>query len=508
MRFLTLNDYKEALEKAGLLVGETLADPTLEIRYLTYDSRDIGENTLFVCKGAAFKEEYLLQAVSKGAVAYVAERSYDGAGVPGLVVSDIRRAMPVLAGLFYDDAWKQLGLVGITGTKGKSTTTYYVKYILDAWMKQQHLPQTGVISSIDTYDGVIFEESHLTTPEVMDLHKHFRNAVDSGLKYMEMEVSSQGLKYDRVDGVTFDVGVFLNISEDHISPLEHPTMDDYFYSKLKIFRQTRHAVVNLDSDRVQEILEAAAAAEDLLTFSQKDPSANLYGSEVEKVDGEIRFRVQAHLNGLAEDFDEPFALTMPGLFNVENALAAIAVSLFLGVPREFIHAGLYTARSSGRMEVYTSKDKKIIGIVDYAHNKLSFEKLFESTAKEYPGYKIVSIYGCPGVKALLRRKDLAEVAVQYASKIFICAEDPGLEPFMHISEDIAQYIRPSGCPFDIIEDRDEAIHQAILEAKEPTVLLITGKGNETRQKYGAEYLPCASDVEITKKYLAEYDAGL
>ncbi len=504
MRKLDLKDYAKALQQQGLLVSAVLPEREAPVGYLTYDSRDLGTDTLFVCKGAAFKAQYLQNVIKAGITGYVTERVYEEVSpdVPHLLVKDIRKAMPVLAGLFYADAWKELNLVGITGTKGKSTTTYYVKHILDVWMEALGKPSTGVISSIDTYDGVIFEESHLTTPEVMDLHKHFRNAADSGIEYMEMEVSSQGLKYDRVAGITFDVGVFLNISEDHISPLEHPTMEDYFQSKLRIFENTVHAVVNLDSDRAQEVLEAARKAQDCLTFSQQDPAADLYGYDVHKEKHEIRFRVRS------ASFDEPFALTMPGLFNVENALAAIAVSLFLKVPMEYIRKGLYEARSSGRMEVYTSADDQVVAVVDYAHNRLSFEKLFASTAVEYPGYHIISIYGCPGVKALLRRKDLAEVAVRYASKIYLVAEDPGLEPFDHICADIVPYIEPSGCPYEIIEDRGEAIRKAVLEVQEPTVLLITGKGNETRQKYGAEYLPCESDVELTKKALAEYDKML
>ena len=146
--------------------------------------------------------------------------------------------------------------------------------------------------------------------------------------------------------------------------------------------------------------------------------------------------------------------------------------------------------------------------MDYAHNRLSFEKLFGSTQEEYPGYKIVSIYGCPGSKAQLRRRDLAEVAVQFASKIFVTSEDSGTEPFEQIAEEIAAHIRPSGCPYAVIEDREEAIRTAFSEMTEPTVFLITGKGNETRQKIGRNYVPCLSDVEITKKYLALYNEML
>lgn len=502
MKVLNFRDYAEKLKEAGLVVSAAIPEEELQIEYLTYDSRDLGENTLFVCKGAAFKEEYLQDVINRGIQAYITEKEYERIDkkIPHILVKDIRKAMPILANLFYDEAWRHLNLVGITGTKGKSTTAYYVKHILDSYLQEQGKKQSGIISSIDTYDGVIFEESHLTTPETLDLHKHFRNAVDSELEYMEMEVSSQGLKYDRVAGVTFDVGVYLNISEDHISPIEHPTFEDYFAAKLKIFAHTKNAVVNLDGDFTDEVLEAAKAAENMMTFSQKDPSADIYAYDVRKVDQEIRFMVRT------AQFEQEFVLTMPGLFNVENALAAIGTAISLNIPLEYMLKGLHDARSSGRMEVYMSKDRKIIGIVDYAHNRLSFEKLFDSTLKEYPGFGIISIFGCPGKKALLRRRDLGTIAGENSEKVYIVAEDPGLEPFMEISEDIARYVRMTGCDYEIIEERGDAIRKAIMTAEHPVVLLITGKGNETRQKYGAKYLPCLSDVELTKKYLEEYDA--
>ena len=502
MNVLNLRDYAEKLQEAGLVVSCQMPEEDLPIEYLTYDSRDLGVNTLFVCKGAAFKAVYLQDVINRGIQAYVTEKEYENVDkdVPYILVTDIRKAMPVLADMFYEEAWKKLNLVGITGTKGKSTTAYYVKHILDCYLSAQGKNQSGIISSIDTYDGVIFEESHLTTPETLDLHKHFRNAVNSNLEYMEMEVSSQGLKYDRVAGITFDVGVYLNISEDHISPIEHPTFEDYFAAKLKIFQHTKHAVVNLDGDFTDEVLEASKAAEDRMTFSQKDENADIYAYDVRKIDQEIHFNVRT------AQFDQEFVLTMPGLFNVENALAAIGTAMFLNIPLEYMLKGLHDARSSGRMEVYASKDRRVIGIVDYAHNRLSFEKLFDSTQIEYPGYGIISIFGCPGKKALLRRRDLGTIAGENSEKVYIVAEDPGLEPFMDISEEVARYVEATGCDYEIIEERGYAIRKAIMTADHPVVLLITGKGNETRQKYGAQYLPCLSDVELTKKYIAEYDA--
>lgn len=500
MNYYVINEYCKRLSEAGLVSSTNIKRCENEkVEYLTYDSKKAVKNTLFICKGAAFKEEYLKEAVKNGSICYVSEKSYDDMGdFPYIIVSDIRKAMPYLATLFFEEGWKTLHMTGITGTKGKSTTAYYIKAIIDDYLKAQNKKESAIISSIDVYDGVEFKESHITTPEAVELQEHFRHAADSGIEYLEMEASSQALKYHRLDGTRFNAGVFLNISEDHISPIEHPDFEDYFRSKLKMFDYCDIACVNMDSDRADTIIKTAEEKCKTITFGTKFGS-DIYGYDIRKDGDEIAFNVKC------DRFDEEMRLTMPGLFNVENALAAIAVAYVYNIPVTYIKSGLLRAKSSGRMELYTSHDKKIIALVDYAHNKLSFEKLFETTLKEYPGYKIVSIFGCPGKKALLRRRDLGTVAGMYADKIFLVAEDPGDEPVMDISKDIAQYVEAQNCPYEIIEDRGEAIGKAIGEAVEKTVFLITGKGNETRQKYGKEYIDCPTDVDYVKKYIGEYD---
>lgn len=497
----TLKTYAQLMEDSHLLVkAEFFGQEEQLPEVLTYDSREVTDGTMFICKGAAFKEEYLKSAVDKGAMLYISEKEYHlEQQIPYILVNDIRKAMAVLADSFYGSPWKELTVIGVGGTKGKSTSAYYMKAIVDDYMKENGKPESAVISSIDIYDGVSRVESHITTPEAVELQRHLRNAVNSGIEFAEMEVSSQALKYDRVAGMRFDVGIFLNISEDHISPIEHPDFEDYFTSKMKMFAQTDHAVVNLDADFSDRILEAAKAAGDLVTFSQKKEEADYFAHDIRKEGHETKFSVRSPYG------EEEYILTMPGLFNVENALAVIAASRILGIPDSYIHSGLQRARSSGRMELYSTKDKKIIAIVDYAHNKLSFEKLFSSTKEEYPEYAIKSVFGCPGKKAYIRRKDLGTIAGQYAQKVYLTAEDPGYEPVEEISGDIAQYVQAKNCPYVMIEDRGEAIRKAIEEAEGKTVILVTGKGNETRQKYGCEYLDCPSDVEYVKKYLTEYD---
>lgn len=501
MQYHTIQEYRELLAKNGMLL-ETKTDGAegQVIRTLTYNSKEAGADTMFICKGAAFKSAYLREAIDRGAVCYVSEKTFElEKDVPYILVKDIREAMAVLGNFFYGEPWKELVITGIGGTKGKSTSAYYMKAIVDDYMAAQGKPESAVISSIDIYDGVSRVESHITTPEAMELQQHLRNALDTGIGYAEMEVSSQALKYNRVDGMRFDVGIFLNISEDHISPIEHKDFEDYFSSKMRMFAQTDTAVVNLDADYIERILKEAEAAKRCITFSMKDPGADYYAYNINKNGHETRFSVKC------KDFDEEFVLTMPGLFNVENALGVIAAASALEIPREYIHSGLARAKSSGRMELYASDDKNVIAIVDYAHNKLSFEKLFSSMREEYPDYGIVSIFGCPGKKAYIRRRDLGTVAGQYAKKVYLTAEDPGYEPVEDISRDIAQYVEAQNCPYEMIEDRGEAIRAAIENAQGKTLLLITGKGKETRQKYGSEYVDCPSDVDYVKKYLDEYN---
>jgi UDP-N-acetylmuramyl-tripeptide synthetase len=390
MERYALEEYIEKLQEKKLLIWHncTLETAKKAVNHISYDSNRVMRSTLFICKGAGFKEAYLHDAVRKGAFAYISEVEY-GTSIPCLLVNDVKKSLALAASIFFEDPAKDLCLTGITGTKGKSTTAYYIKYILDDYMRELGKPETGIISSIDTYDGVIREESRLTTPESLELRMHFSNAVNSGIEYMVMEVSSQALKYGRLHGVHFDAGVFLNISEDHISPIEHSDMEDYFSSKLKFFAQCRTACVNVDSDRLPEIMKAAGDAEKVLTFGTKE-NADIYGYDIRKSGWDTVFRVRT------DRFDREFILTMPGLFNVENALAAIAVAYVLKIPEEHIYAGLRRARSSGRMEYFANKAKDRIVIVDYAHNKLSFTRLYETVKAEFPGMKIVTVFGCPG----------------------------------------------------------------------------------------------------------------
>ncbi len=551
-------DYIDALGMAGLLVsvnGESacssvisyISDPdkkasaARQVTDITYDSRAAGKGSLFVCKGAHFREKFLEDAVAAGAVCYVRQagdeavkaaasacsidaenngqesdgRSSDGQGSAGkgtgdcftpgkpveILVSDIRDAMPVIAATFYGKLSDELKMIGITGTKGKSTTAYYMRFILDEWMAATGGRRSAICSGIDNYDGVIEEESHLTTPELFELCHHMDNALKKGITYMTMEVSSQGLKYDRVKGVDFEAGAFLNIGSDHISAIEHPDFNDYLESKLKIFGHCRKACYNLDCDEQERIKAASADCPYVITFSCRDDSADVYGYDVRSEEGKVSLRIRGKDIRDYADFDEEFTLGTFGTINVENALAAVSLSALAGVPLEYVKSGLAKAISPGRMEVFYSEDGKRIAIVDYAHNKLSYERFFETIRDEFPDKKMIIVFGCPGGKAFARREELGTIAGKCCEYTIVTEEDYGEEDVNKICREIGEFVAAAGGRFEIITDRVEAIKKAITLMDDDTILFLPGKGRETREKRGIEYIDTPSDADVVIEYM-------
>ncbi len=493
----SIEQYKQLLGAKGLLIESSCSHKDIE--YVSCNSKDIKKNTLFICKGASFKKEYLEDAIASGVTIYISNQKYD-VNCDYILVNDIRKAMVYCSELYHDKVWNNLSLIGITGTKGKSTTAFFVRYMIDEYLKQNGKVASGILSSIASFDGKEEQESHITTPEPIDLHNYFSKAYNNGVEFVEMEVSSQALKYDRVLDVDFEVAAFLNIGEDHISDNEHVDFEDYFSSKLEIFKQSKVACVNTLCEFYDRVYSSATAhAKKVITFGVEDKNADVQGYNIQKDGNDTVFMVKT------DSFNLPFRLTIPGLFNVDNALAAISICLACNIPVECMQAGLEKARVNGRMEIYQNKDASMIGIVDYAHNKLSFEKLFQSTRKEFPDYRIVIVFGCPGFKALNRRQDLGTMAGRYADITYITEDDPAKEPIVDICNEIARYVDVAGGIYEIIYNRQDAIEKAVLDSTEKTVVLVAAKGNETVQKRADGFASMITDREAIIQSLQKYD---
>ena len=504
---ITVKEMEEMLIKRGLLKAVVMSQRENDVLHaLTCDSRKVVPGTLFICKGASFRPEYLEEAARRGSVAYISEQPIGtGYSMRGLIVTDIRRAMAAVSALFYEYRPGAPVLTGITGTKGKTTTAWYLKTMLDLWEQDQGRPETGLISTVENYDGRKREDAVMTTPEAPVLHELLANARDCGLQYMTMEVSSQALKYTRVRELIFDVGIFLNISEDHISPVEHTDFEDYFSAKLSIFRQTKTACINLDSDHIQKIRKAARKARRVVTFG-RHPRADIRYSDVRTDSQGVHFRVTC------DRFHEPFTLAMRGQFNIENAVAAIAAAYVYGVPVKDMKQALERTRVPGRMETFGSQDKKICGIVDFAHNRLSFERLFDAVYQEYAPYRnIITIFGCPGGKAQNRRRDLGEIAGLLSDYVFITSDDPGMECQEAIAQEVRSYVELTGCACRCVADRRSAVNQAVRMASgvsERTIILVLGRGTEKYQKIGGCSREYPTDSTLMTEALREYDSHL
>lgn len=503
---ISIKQAVELLEQDGLLVGYDCPPQLLEHRFshLSYSSADVTPDTFFICKGAAFKEEYLRDAIAKGAGVYLAQSLYEGVDCPHILVSDIRKAMSLVSIAFYQKAYQNFRVVGLTGTKGKTTTTYFMKNILDAFCRRN--PQlcaaqkSAVLSTVEVDTGIEHHEAHLTTPESPDLQRYFAQTRDSGLPFLTMEVSSQAYKLSRVYGMDFDIGMFLNIGEDHIGPLEHTDFEDYFSCKLQLMEHCRTAIVNREMDHAQRVLERARAhAQRVLTFGRLG-TADLDDDDcwilrdIQKEEQGFTFTTS---HGLAQD---SWRIRMAGRFNVENALAAILAAKALGVDDQSIREGLLQNEVQGRMNLF-EKDGVTV-LVDYAHNFLSFQKLYESLKADYPGQRIVVVVGCPGGKAQLRRRDIGTLSGQNADYLYLTAEDPQFEDVRSICEEIASFVKPYGTPYEIIEDRAQAVEKAITTAQKGDVIVLAAKGEEVYQKVRGEYVYYESDLAIAKRLLS------
>lgn len=495
----SLNEFLRVLEENGLVVEAKIneADGERLVNDISYNSMDVNEESMFICKGLYFKDVYLEDAIAKGAFCYVAERIINK-DVSYIIVNDVRKSMTVIGSFFYDSIWNdKLTMMGITGTKGKTTTTTFVNSIMNDYMDTLGLQKISFLSGNYTFDGVHTRNpKKMTTLETLELHKHLADSIENGCKYMVTEVSSQAVKHGRTDALKFKVATLVNVERDHISDIEHPDFEDYFSCKLGLFKQSEIACINLDlnEEHVARNLEVAKEyCKKIYTYSRYKEEADFYGYDTETGPEELCFKCK-HEGGV-----EDIVVSIGGDYNTSNALAAIAMTRALGVPFENIKNGLANVKVEGRMEIHRIPSKNVDVVVDFAHNTISYNALFGNVHKFYPNRKIMLVFGCRGDKAYNRRKDLGELANQYADKIILTEQDHATEKVVDIAHQIMEHI-DEGKVLEIIEDRGEAITKACEVIENDWVLVIAGNGADRYQKRGLTYVEMPTDGEFVEMY--------
>ncbi|KAB7791347.1 UDP-N-acetylmuramoyl-L-alanyl-D-glutamate--2,6-diaminopimelate ligase [Bifidobacterium leontopitheci] len=516
---ITLASAARLLTRHGLLReiirdGVWTLDPSglgddIECSSITYDTRKVTEGALLCCKGR-FKAEYLHGIDGQGLAAYVAETDFSAeTKAVGLIVNDVRRAMSLLSAEFYGRPQDELTVIGITGTKGKTTTAYFTQAILNAASDGK----CALFSSVDNcLDGHTYVESDLTTPESMDAFRMMREAADNGMKYLVMEVSSQAYKVERVYGLTFDVGAFLNISPDHISPIEHPTFEDYLYCKRQIVRNSRRLVLGADCAHADLIRQDAAAAEvPVTTFALRNDgadetaaqSADLVATRASADHSAYRMTAEGAALGT-------LSLSLDGDFNYANAAAALAIAQAAGVDvtDAKVLQAMEPVRIAGRMEQFHDPQSDTIAIVDYAHNYASVTALLDFVDERFGSRdpRITLVTGSAGNKAYDRRKEIVEAAQNRIANFIFTAEDTDTEPFIDICMEMQGYITNDAVTSTVISDRSTAIMNAIYDARAHkdrfNVLLIIGKGNERWIKDRNKHVPFEGDDHVVERMFA------
>ncbi len=477
---MKLSEIRSLLNRENLLTKDALGTFDSTPLAIGCDSQAVCPETLFFCKGVRFKAQYLADAAAAGACAYLSEQEYD-VPLPHLLVSDIRKAMPLVAREFYGRPDEKYPLVGITGTKGKTSCAYQLGTIF----QEAYAGRYGLISTNEALSCGQPRKKSGTTPEALELYQLLHGFARDGVRGAVMEVSSQGLQYDRVTGVEFAVGIYLNLSPDHISPTEHKDFEEYKQAKKKMLTLCRRGIVNIDDPHAKDVM-AAATCPELSTVSLSDPEADYYASRPVLTEEGLSFTVNGtDLRG------EPMTLKMAGEFNISNALCAIAAARALGIGVDDIRKGLAKATVRGRMEQFERDGVKII--VDYAHNGLSFEKVFDYADRFYPEAKKVVVYGCPGNKALDRRTEMSDVAGRRADYVVLTDDDPAEEDPDDIMDQAEVMLLRHNADYVRIHDRRQAIAHAFAQCGRGDLLLLLGKGHETAQSVRGKSIPYGGD---------------
>lgn len=443
-----------------------------EVSDLAYDSRKIQPGMLFVAIAGTVVDghKFIPDVVEKGASVLVVEREIPlpDPAVTVVRVDNGRAALSLMSQAYFDYPAKKMISIGITGTKGKSTTTYMVRDIIEKSGKT-----CGIVGTIGVaIAGKVTPTEH-TTPESYDLQKYFHDMVEAGCEYMVMEVSSQGIKMDRVAGMSFDYGVFTNITPDHIGPNEHADFAEYLQCKSQLFQMCKVGIVNRDDPHWQEIVKDATC--EIRTYGVED--ADMTATAIEHVNNNGDLSMKFHANGLLEG---DVIVGLPGRFNIYNGMCAACVGALLGMPQDIILHALEHVEVRGRVEnVPTGRGFSVL--IDFAHNGISTESVLKTLRGYNPG-RIIAIFGCGGNRSKLRRYEMGEAVGNLAELAIVTSDNPRTEDVMDIIEDIKVGLAKTKGEYVIIPDRQEAVNYAVEHAQDGDMIILLGKGHEEYQE--------------------------
>ncbi|ANZ58294.1 UDP-N-acetylmuramoyl-L-alanyl-D-glutamate--2,6-diaminopimelate ligase [Fructilactobacillus lindneri] len=507
---LNVKKIKTILYEHGLLQS-TNAMGHPEFEYISYDSRDIQKNTLFFCKGN-FKPEYLETAKEAGATGVVSERHLPAsAGMNEFIVKDIQKSMALLSAAFFNYPQDELYIIAITGTKCKTTSAYFVR---DAIQNATN-DKVAIFSTINTVIGNAPSDnfkSHLTTPESLDIFHNMRRAVNNGMKILVMEVSSQAYLKNRVYGLKYDIGSFLNISSDHVGENEHPTVANYLHCKEQLLVNSKITIINAETDNLKDVYYTAKATcnpENIYLFARKNAKLEIpikldfiYSSEVDTLKLNEIYMQSLTKKAKKLDLDGSYRLGLPGDYNEPDAADAIISAGIAGFKRSDLTKGIASTQIPGRMEIYETKHNGTV-YVDYAHNYSSMHSLLSFLKSQNPDGKVIVVVGCTGNKGIIRRKGIGKALSENADVAYLTMQDPAFEDPKEISKEIDSHIDHSKVDVHFVMNRETAIADAIKQGKNDDIIVIAGKGRDPYQKINGVDTPYPTDTVIVKELVKE-----
>lgn len=461
----------------------------IEVSQIDYDSRQVVEGSLFVCIPGANVDghTFIEQVINKGAKVIVVEKDVPyQEGVTYIQVEDARYALALLSCAFFDHPSRKMCVIGITGTKGKTTTSYMMESILKNANKK-----VGIIGTIGSLINGQLKKTKNTTPESFELQRLMNEMVEAGCEYCVMEVSSQGLMLNRVAGIEFDFGIFTNLSPDHIGENEHRDFNHYMSCKKKLFEMCRVGIFNKDDGHFEDMTKDCQC--EVYTYSINNPS-DLQASDIELYKGQGTLGVEFQTHGM---LNATFQTNIPGRFSVYNSLVAIMVCHLVDIEETYIQTALKQVRVRGRVEIVPTPNDYTV-LIDYAHNALSFQSILE-TISEYKPHRMICVYGAGGHRDHKRRYEAGEIVAKFNAFSVLTADNPRGEKVKDICDYIIEGVNRYNGDYIVIEDREEAIHYALSHAQSGDVILCLGKGHEDYQILDKEPLPF-SEKEIIENY--------